>query len=370
MSWSFQIGVVRGIKVYLHATFGLLIGWIILSHLLTGKGVVAALEGTGFVLLLFTCVLLHEFGHALTAQRFGVKTRDITLYPIGGIARLERIPRDPRQELAIALAGPAVNFVIAAGLLAGLLLTGAAISLDDFRIVGGSLPVKLLEVNILMAAFNLLPAFPMDGGRVLRAFLAVKLPYEEATRRAAVVGQGMAFLFGLFGLLTGQIFLLLIAFFVYVGASQEATAVTTEFAFRGLPVRQAMMTSFQSLQVDDPLEVATHALLAGAQHDFPVLNGEAIAGLLTRTRLLQVLTSHGPETLVGEAMQPSVSPLSPDDSLEETYRRMREEDVQTIPVVAHGRLVGLATAENLTEWLMLRAALGQPRGRRGQTDAV
>lgn len=358
MRWSWHVGTFRGIGVYLHATFLLLLSWIFLSHLLGGKGLAASATGVAFVLLLFLCVVLHEFGHALTAQRFGIETRDITLYPIGGVARLERIPRNPRQELLIALAGPAVNVVIALGLFLALTATHTVSGPEGVRLVGGNLLNKLLWVNLSLVGFNLLPAFPMDGGRVLRAFLAMRMEYGKATQTAANVGQGMAMLFGLLGLMSNP-FLLFIAFFVYQGAAQEAGTVKAELAFQGVPVSGAMMTQFGTLAPTEPLARAVDLLLAGPQQDFPVLQEGIVVGVLNRDALVQGLSSYGPDHPVGEAMRPVSLSVGPAASLEETVQKMREAEVLSVPVLDNGRLIGLVTLENIGEFLMVRAAVEQ-----------
>lgn len=361
MTWSWRIGAFRGIAVRVHATFVLLLAWILISHLVDGHGIGSALGGVAFVVLLFACVVLHEFGHALTAQRYGVGTRDITLYPIGGIARLERIPRDPRQELWIALAGPAVNVVIALALFSLLALGHAWIGAPGIQLVGGNLVRKLMWVNLLLAAFNLLPAFPMDGGRVLRAFLAGRMEYGRATRMAASVGQGMAFLFGLVGLFFNP-FLLFVAFFVYMGAAEEAASVQMEIAFRGVPASRAMMTRFETLSPGDTLGSAMDQLLAGAQNDFPVVEGGVLVGILTRTGLFEALRAHGPSGVLAQAMVRDAGFVEPGDSLDAAFKRMQEGGTQTLPVIQSGRLVGLITLENIGEFLMLRQMLEEAPG--------
>ncbi|MDB2497393.1 site-2 protease family protein, partial [Verrucomicrobiales bacterium] len=196
MKWSLKLGRLFGIDVYLHFTFLLLLGFLGLYYWRSTHEVAGALEGVSFILALFACVLLHEFGHSLMARRYGIKTRDITLLPIGGVARLEKIPEEPVRELWVALAGPAVNVVIAALLFIGLLATGGLSSTQEFTESGGSFFQRLLVVNLIIVAFNLLPAFPMDGGRVLRALLAFKMGRRRATIIAANVGQVMAIGFG------------------------------------------------------------------------------------------------------------------------------------------------------------------------------
>lgn len=213
MGWSLHLGRWLGIDVYLHFTFLLLLAFIGLGQGVVGRSLDAALGGVLFFGGLFFCVLLHEYGHALAARRYGIATRDITLLPIGGVARLERMPEKPSQEFVVALAGPAVNVVIAIGLFVGLKLGGWWQPLSSLSASSGNIFERLLVANVFLVLFNLLPAFPMDGGRVLRALLAMKLNYTRATRIAARIGQGMAVLFGFAGLF-GNPMLLLIALFV------------------------------------------------------------------------------------------------------------------------------------------------------------
>jgi Zn-dependent protease len=217
MKWSWKLGEVAGIGVHIHATFLLLLAWVALAHWIEERSLALVVEGVGFILALFACVLLHELAHALTAIRYGIKTRDITLLPIGGMAQLERIPEDPKQEVWVTLAGSAVNVVIALALFAWLQLTGGLEPLNKLSVTGGSFLMRLMVVNVFLVAFNLLPAFPMDGGRVLRALLAMRMEYTKATQIAAYLGQALAFLFGFIGLLTNP-FLVFIALFVWIGA--------------------------------------------------------------------------------------------------------------------------------------------------------
>jgi Zn-dependent protease len=252
MKWSWKLGEVAGIGVHIHATFLLLLAWVALAHWLEERSLVLVLEGVAFILVLFACVLLHELAHALTAKRYGIKTRDITLLPIGGMAQLERIPDDPKQEVWVTLAGSAVNVVIALVLFAWLQLTGGMEPLNKLSVTGGSFLMRLMTVNVFLVAFNMLPAFPMDGGRVLRALLAMRMEYTKATQIAAYLGQGLAFLFGFIGLLTNP-FLVFIALFVWIGAAQEASMAQIRSALEGIPVARAMLTEFHTLTSHDSL---------------------------------------------------------------------------------------------------------------------
>ena len=229
MKWSWKLGEFRGIAVYMHATFLILIAFVVVSHWSAGHSLLKTLEGVGFILALFACVVLHEFGHALMAARYGIKTRDITLLPIGGLARLERMPEEPLQELWVALAGPAVNVVIAAALFVWLKFTASFAPLEQLTVTSGPFLDRLMVVNVVLVIFNMLPAFPMDGGRVLRALLATRMEYTVATQIAASTGQAMALLFGLAGFFLNP-FLLFIALFVWIGAAQEASMVTMKAA--------------------------------------------------------------------------------------------------------------------------------------------
>lgn len=244
--WSWKIAEVAGIGVYVHATFALLLVWIAFNFWSERQSVRFVLSGLAFVVSLFACVTLHEFGHALTAKQFGIRTRDITLLPIGGVARAERIPKDPKQELAIALAGPLVTLLITGALFLWLRLTNSWEPLTRITVTAGPFLERLMFVNLALVGFNMLPAFPMDGGRVLRALLALRMPYPRATAIAARLGQAVALVFALVGLF-GNPFLVLIALFVWFGAAQESGSAQLEAALVGVPVRHLMQTDFRTL---------------------------------------------------------------------------------------------------------------------------
>ena len=356
MRWSWKIGEVAGIGIFIHATFSLLILFILLRHILGGQSLQAALAGVAFILVIFGCVVLHELGHALTARRYGIRTKDITLLPIGGLARLERMPDKPSQELSVALAGPAVNVVIAAGIYGVLHLMGSRPELEKLTWVGGDFLNKVMAVNLWLAGFNMLPAFPMDGGRVLRAVLAGRMDFARATRIAARVGQTMAFFFGLLGLFTNP-FLLFIALFVWMGAEQEAAAAHVKTSLGGIPVANAMLTDFRTIQPEDPLAVAVDHILAGWQQDFPVVFGERVLGILTRDDLLRALAQQGADVRVRDVMRREFQIVSPHAALEEAIALLQESPCRTIPVIDEGRLVGLLTPDNIAELIAVESAL-------------
>jgi Zn-dependent protease/CBS domain-containing protein len=357
MAWSWRIGRLAGIPIYVHWTFLILIAWILFSGVSQGQSVGQALASVGFVLSLFGCVVLHELGHALTARRFGVPTSDITLLPIGGVARLQRIPERPGQELLVALAGPAVNLAIVIVLLTAGVRFAVGVNEPKHLVEAGFWP-KLLEVNLFLALFNLLPAFPMDGGRVLRALLAMRLEYARATRLAASIGQLMAIGFGLLGLSVGNPLLMLIALFVWIGAEGEAVQVEERLALKDVPVRDAMLTEFHVLSPTDTLGHAADLLLAGTQHDFPVLADHKFAAVLTRADLMTGLTEGGRDALVQDFVKSELVSVDADSLLVPAVAKLREGGLPCLQVVEDGRTVGLLTLENLGEYLMVRAALG------------
>ena len=358
MGWSIPIFRVAGIQLRIHVTFLLLIAWLAFGYYAQG-GSVAAASRVIFILLLFLCVVLHEFGHAFAAKAFGINTPDITLLPIGGVARLERMPEEPLQELVIAVAGPMVNVVIALGLfVAG----GSQAFFNPSTIEGGSLVAQLMTINILLLLFNLLPAFPMDGGRVLRALLATRMTYARATQVAALIGQGFAFAFGFIGLLFNP-FLIFIALFVYIGASQKAALAQMKDVSRRFPVSSAMVREFRTLAASATLDEAVDALLATSQHDFPVVDDTGnVAGLLTRHDLIPALRKSDPSLRVGDVMRRDIPTVTTGTRFEDAFRIMQECNCPAVPVLDRmKRLVGLLTPENVTELMMVHSAMPRRR---------
>jgi Zn-dependent protease len=360
MSWSWKIGRLFGIPLYMHWTFLILLGWVFYRDMARGMEASQALVSVGFILVLFACVVLHELGHALTARRFGIPTSDITLLPIGGVARLERMPEKPSQELLVAIAGPLVNVVIAGILYAVGVRPTVGSDMEDIlqhRNFWG----EVLVVNLFLVGFNLLPAFPMDGGRILRALLAMAMPYPKATRTAASVGQLMAILFGFGGLSTGNPFLVLIALFVWLGAEAEARQVEERFLIGNERVESAMLTEYHTIDADSTLGRAAELLLAGSQQDFPVTVDGTRTALLTRGALMKGLSEGGRERRVAEADLVEMEQVQVGTPLNEAIARLRSSGTGSLLVVsADGtRPAGLLTMENVGELLMLRAALGQ-----------
>jgi Zn-dependent protease len=357
VKWSARIGRFAGIDVYVHVTFLLLLLFFAWRSWQATGTLAGVLSGTLLILMLFLCVLLHEYGHALTARRFGIGTRHITLLPIGGLALLESMPKDPRQEILVALAGPAVNVAIAAVIFLVLTLAGGRGGLLHLELGRGGILQTLLAANLMLALFNMLPAFPMDGGRVLRAFLALRMDRVRATRTAALIGQVLAVGLGILGLL-GNPFLVLIAVFVWIGAGSEAGAVETDARLSHRPAGRAMITAFETLAPGDSLARAVDLTLAGSQKDFPVLQGGDIVGVLTQGAILRGLRDRGREGTVAEVMQ-TAQVADVGTSLDTLLESIQASETRLVCITRDGRLAGIVDLDNISEYLRIQAALSE-----------
>ena len=338
-----------GVPVRLHFTFVIL---LIFISTLGIRGGESAVFNAIYIAALFTSVLLHELGHAGVAKRYSIRTVEIVMYPIGGVARLERSPK-PREELWIALAGPLVNVLIAAALFAYLGYMGAQVNLQMLATPSDTnLLARIAVGNVILAAFNMIPAFPMDGGRVLRALLARWQTEDRATQMAAAAGRAFAILIGLYGLLSMQFLLIFIAFFVYLGATQETAAVTGRSLTEGVPVRAAMITDFRTLEHGSTIREAANMLIATSQTDFPVVLGQSVLGLLGRNALLRGMAVDGPDAYVAGIMDREFPRVSGDVPLSEAIPLLGQ--TSCLLVMDEEQLIGLLTRENLSEYMMLR----------------
>lgn len=354
MSWSILLGRILGVEVRVHLTFFLLLAWYgIVAG--TQGGATEAVASILFVIVVFACVLAHEYGHVLTARSYGIGTRDIVLLPIGGVASIERMPEKPREELVIALAGPAVNVVIALVLLPFVAsrLVGLS-SAADMRL---DFLTRLFLVNVMLVLFNLIPAFPMDGGRVLRALLAMAWDRRTATRLAARIGQVVAFGLGFLGLF-GNPILLFIALFVFLAASHESYAVELTEATRGAPMSEAQITSFSTLSTGSSVGEAVTALLSTSQQEFPVTDGAGqLRGVLTREGMIRALSSTGPDTPVLDVMVRDVPVISRRAPLAAAVEALQASNMPLVGVIDDdGRVVGIITRENIAEYMMVAEA--------------
>ena len=355
MPWSISIGRFGGTEVKIHITFILFLVWIAFSAWSRG-GPAAALDSTVFIVLLFACVVLHEFGHIAAARRYGIGTPTVTLLPIGGVASLQRLPSDPWQELVVALAGPAVNLVIGLVLIAvvGSIRPDELTQIDNPNL---SLIGRLAIANIFLAVFNLIPAFPMDGGRVLHALVAMRVGGPQATQIAARIGQALAFGLGFLGLF-GNPLLVFIAIFVYIAAAAEAQMSAAQQALKGVTVGEAMETRFTPVPIDANLGQAVDALLATAQHEFPVVDAFGKpAGLLTREDILNAVRQHGRDEPASAFMRSGVESVRPTTPVESVFERLHGPSAGALYVTdADGKIVGLLTRQALGEVMMIRAA--------------
>ncbi|MEX0957404.1 MAG: site-2 protease family protein [Rhizobiaceae bacterium] len=356
MVWSFPLVTIAGTQLRVHVTFFLILLWFAWLYYQDGGTAAAAVEGIFYVLAVFACVVLHEFGHVLVARRFGIRTPDITLLPIGGLARLERMPEEPRQEFLIAIAGPLVNVVIAAIIFSWIGLTTDIEQLIQVENPRAGFLVKLAGINVFLVVFNLIPAFPMDGGRVLRALLATRMTWAQATQIAATTGQGLAFVLGFLGLLYNPI-LIFIAIFVYLAAGAEAQNAQLRDVAASLMVSDVMVTEFRSLQLGTTVDDAVEALMATSQSEFPVTDADGhFAGLLTRDAMIRLLRTAGPDAPIDSAVV-DIPQMNGRQPLRECLRLMQEGGAAAVAVTDRaGALVGLMTRENLGEMLMVRSA--------------
>ena len=357
MGWSIRLFSVGGTAVRIHLTFFLLLAVYAVLGWQQG-GAPAAIDLVVFIALLFLCVVLHEFGHVFAARLYGIRTSDVTLLPIGGVASLERMPEKPGQEIVVALAGPAVNVVIAVALAT---LLGASFDLGQTAQLGDArapLLDRIAVANVALFVFNLIPAFPMDGGRVLRALLAIPMGYTRATRVAATIGQGLAFIFALMGLVVGNPMLVLVAVFIFLAASGEAGYVQAREYTRGYLASHAMITSFQTLGPTSVADDAAALLLRTTQQEFPVVDGAGVMrGMLTRDSLIRALQQSGGATPVLEIMDRDIPTVPENACLDNVFERVQRSAARLVGVVdPAGHLVGYITAENLSELIMIQSS--------------
>lgn len=373
MRGSWKVGTFFGIGVYLHFTFLLLLGFLTWLEYQASGSVLQALGTLAFFAAFFLCLVMHEYGHALTARRYGVGTKDITLLPIGGVARLEKMPDKPWQEFMVAIAGPMVNVVIAAVIIAVMSVVYSfnavwtaitQVSLLSFD----NLWLNLARLNILLVVFNMLPAFPMDGGRVVRSLMAMVMPYERATRYASVLGKGMAILFLLevFGINTiplldgtGNIILGFIAVFIWISAGSEARFVDMKARLHDVPVARAMVTNFRTLSPRDTVEWAGELASSSLQQDFPVAEDGKVVGMLFQPTLAAALQRREPYLMVSDVMRTDVPSVNSSDRLDDVFADLIGSRASIIPVTSRGLLVGLLPLERL---------MGPPPGNGGPGD--
>jgi len=346
MKWVLNICNIRGIPIRVHLSFLILLPWI--AYLTAGSDTNLITEII-FLLAIFGCVLLHELGHALTALRFGIKTRDIVLYPFGGIASLLGEPK-PRGELIIAIAGPLVNFALAFVLFPFLNFPEEAVHFNEIGFFE-----KLFLANIILGTFNLIPAFPMDGGRILRAtLLLLKVPH--ATVIASRMSQVLSLMLLALALYGNNLILVLVAIFVFMAASREATQVKTTGLAAGLKVKDVMMdlNSFQVFTHGTTVSEALKSALTAIQRYFPVLHGEQVLGVVDRDELIHSAALHGEMDYVSALMRREFSTIRPDQMLNEVVMRISSGEKDPFLVIENDLLIGMVSREKLFEILMYK----------------
>jgi len=357
MRGSFKLGKVAGIGVFVHWTFAILIAYIIFNNYRLGYNANQMIWSLIFIISIFGTVFLHELGHALAAKYYGIQTKDITLLPIGGLARLASIPEKPKEELIVALAGPLVNILLA-------LISLAIISfpnVDQYAIElsqgvnAENFMIYFFMVNIWLAVFNLIPAFPMDGGRVLRALLSFKLQRHVATKIAARIGQILAIGFVFAGFYLNP-FLVFIGLFIFMGAQGESEITSHRFIISDYKVKDVLMTNFVTLQINDSLRIAINLLLDGQAKDFIVQDGNKIVGTLGRDDLLRGIENYGKDEKISSLLKPITITLSEEQPLEEAYLIMQQNSSGIMPVMHNNQLVGVLDMENILEFIMIKNA--------------
>jgi Zn-dependent protease/CBS domain-containing protein len=352
--WTWNLGRIAGIPIRMHLTLLLFLAWIASTYMLRGAGLSVTALGIVLVATIFVIIVVHELGHALVARRFGIATRDIMLLPIGGIASLEHMPDKPKQELAVAIVGPLINLALAGLLYIGIVATHGTTRITEATTIGGAIVTQLMWINIGLAVFNLLPAFPMDGGRVLRALLAMRMGHARATDVAARLGKLFAVFIGIAGLFYNPL-LLLIAFVVWSGATQERALVQLKNAISGVPVSAAMLRRVESVTPEQPLEDAAALLLTGGLNQLPVIDHGQPVGVITRSDVASALARAGTEATVATAPKHDIVTVSPADSLDFVLDKLRQHPDAVALVVDHGQPVGVLTAEHLAAYVAMHA---------------
>jgi Zn-dependent protease len=356
MKYSLYLGQISGIRIAVHWTFLILIAWIVISDMKTGSDAIEIMWSVGFILAIFGCVILHELGHALAAKRYKINTREITILPIGGVAQLESMPEKPKEELVVALAGPLVNVIIAGVLFPFVRLTSDIDDMDTLRIISAEnfLP-SLMSINLWLALFNLIPAFPMDGGRVLRALLGFKFTHAKATKIAASIGQVLAIVFVFIGFVSNP-FLIFIGLFIFLGAQSEATYSQSKFLLKGFTVKDVLMHEVPVISHSATVKEAASKLLDSQNKDFLVVKDERPVGTLSRGQIINALSEQGETVSVDRIMDHDLFFLDPAMELEKAWTLMQQKKKSIVPVMSGGQLVGIVDQENIAEFILIQTA--------------
>lgn len=356
MKGTLKLGKLAGIDLFIHWTFSLLILFIIFTSLRNGYNVIQTLWSIIFILCIFVTVVMHEFGHALAAKNYGIKTKDITLLPIGGLARLEKLPEKPIEELVVAFAGPLVNIILA--LMTGFFVTvpsnpDALSAQLSGGVNGTNFLLNFFIVNLALAIFNLIPAFPMDGGRVLRALLSFKFKRHIATKIAARIGQLLALGFIFLGFFSNP-FLIFIGLFVIMGAQMETEYTESKFFLKGYKVRDVIMKQYHSIDANEPLKTAITLLLDSQSKIFLITENNEPVGTLNRDQIIIALTDHGENVRIRDAMNKNLIFLEVETLLEDIFELVYQNKSNLMLVMENNHIVGTLDTENLLEFLLIK----------------
>jgi Zn-dependent protease/predicted transcriptional regulator len=357
LNQSLKLGKLFGIKLAIHWSFLLLIVWIVISSLKQGYSPSEVFWAIAFVLSIFLCVILHELGHALAAKKYGYNTKSIILLPIGGVANLEKIPEEPKQELVVAIAGPIVNIIIAFFLYLILIMTNQlSMPVELSKVTQDNFLIALLSVNVTLVIFNLIPAFPMDGGRVLRALLAFKLNRVRATSLAVIVGRVFAVLFMVYGFY-GNPMLIFIGIFIFIGAQSELDYIVSVNLLKGYKVKDILMTDFKIIPPMATLKDVVSILLNGQDESFIVSESDHIMGVVTKLDVIKGLSQYDENVEVTKVMNPKIIQLSPEMSVQEAYEVMVKNNYSILPVIYNNKLIGVLDLENIYEFMMIKSSI-------------
>lgn len=356
MKGSLKLGTIGGIGIFVHWTFSLLIAFIIYINYRTGSNAIQIAWSVLFILCVFVTVFLHELGHSFAAKLFNIGTKDITLLPIGGVSRLESFPEKPKEELIVTFAGPLVNIVLAliTGLFISFPATSEALAQELSTGVNASnFFLNFFLVNIVLAIFNLIPAFPMDGGRILRALLSFKFERHIATKIAARVGQFLAMGFILLGFLFNP-FLIFIGLFVIMGAQAESKHADSKYSLKGYKVRDVLMKQYITIDAGEPIKTAIDLLLDSQSKIFLITENNEAIGTLNRDQIIKALSEKGENVVIHSAMNKNLIYLDVETPLENIFELVYKNKNNLMLVMENNELVGTLDTENLLEFLLVR----------------
>ena len=351
MKWSFKIGKLFGIPIRVHLTFLLLLLFIGYVGSKQG-GSEGAILGMIVIIFIFVCVILHEVGHSLVAVHYGIKVNDIILLPIGGVSRMEEIPEDPKQEITISIVGPLVSFGLALIFFILAMAIHQSINFKQISLFNRNVVASLFWINLVLGLFNLIPAFPMDGGRVLRGILATRMESMKATKIAVSVGQGFAILLFFFGIFFNW-WMALIAIFIYLGAEGEERMVAVRSSLGKSSVKLAMLTDVHTVSPDETVGEVLERICHGLQQDFPVVEGGEVVGILSREAIFSALHKHEKSTRVKDVMQKDFVSTTEDTSLSEIYKTMIAHRLHVMPVMKDKKLKGMINLEQIGKYHMI-----------------